>query len=70
MVRLTLLSQNLTHDGDLEKNFKFLKEVKILSNFVQSKLACLIIAVQITKKLTGTVVICPMATYSVHGTGH
>jgi len=41
VVRLTLLSQNLTHAGDLEKNFKFLKEVKILSNFVQSKLACL-----------------------------
>ncbi len=40
VARLALLSQNLTHYGDLEKNFKFLKEVKILSNFVQSKLAC------------------------------
>ena len=28
-------SQNLTHYGDSVKNFKFLKEVKILSNFVR-----------------------------------
>ena len=67
VVRLTLLLQNLTHYGDSVKNFKFLKEVKILSNFVQNKLACLIIAVQITKKLTVTVAIYPVALCSVRG---
>ena len=49
------------------KNFKFLKEVKILSEFFHSKLACLITAVQITKKLTVTVAIYPVALCSVRG---
>ena len=31
---LTLMLQNLTHYGNLVKKFKFLKEVKFLSNFV------------------------------------
>ena len=38
---LTLPSKILTPYGDLGKNFKFLKEVKILSEFLRSKLACL-----------------------------
>jgi len=46
--RLTLLSKILTPFGDLVKNFKFLKEVKILSEFFQSKLVCLITYVQFT----------------------
>jgi hypothetical protein len=36
---LTLPSKILTPYGDLVKNFKFLKEVKILSEFFRSKLA-------------------------------
>jgi hypothetical protein len=42
VARLKLPSKILTHYGDLEKNFKFLKEVKILSEFFRSKLVCLI----------------------------
>jgi len=34
VVRLTLPSKILTPYGDTEKNFRFLKEAKILSNFV------------------------------------
>jgi len=36
--RLERLLQNLTPNGGIEKNFRFLKEAKILSNFVHSKL--------------------------------
>ena len=50
------------------KKFKFLKEVKILSKFLRNKLACLITAVQITKKLTGTLAISRVALYSFRGT--
>ena len=41
VARLELTSKILTPYGDLVKNFKFLKEVKILSKFFQNKLACL-----------------------------
>ena len=34
VIRLELMLQNLTPYGNLEKNFRFLKEAKILSNFV------------------------------------
>ena len=39
---LTLPLKILTPYGDIGKNFKFLKEVKILSGFFRSKLVCLI----------------------------
>ena len=39
---LTMPSKILTPYGDLVKNFRFLKEAKILSEFFRSKLVCLI----------------------------
>ena len=39
MARLERPSKFLTPYGDLEKNFKFLKEVKILSKIFRNKLA-------------------------------
>ena len=59
VARLTLLLKILTHYGNLEKNFKFLKEVKILSEFFQSELVCLITNLRQRKAAT-KVTACPL----------